>query len=335
MNRFPCLLLTLRLAVLAAGLLLNTAPAAAQATGGTVEGRVFNTRNGEFLEKARVTIEGTPLETFTDNSGQYRFVNVPAGEVRVKAFYTGLVSQTTSVKVSPGQIVQRDFQLADADARPALDGATVKLSDFIVSTSKEMDGAAIAINEQRFAANVMNVVAADEFGAVAEGNVGEFLKFLPGITIDYVGGDARTISMNGVPPNNVPVTVDGFSLASAQSSGTSRTVELEQVSINNIARIEVAYTPTPETTGSALAGAVNMVPRGAFERSRPQFNGSAYIMMRDAERSLRKTPGPIRDATYKIHPGFDFSYVAPVNKKFGYRSPAATRASTPCRISRR
>lgn len=319
MNRLPCLVLVLRLGLLlAACVFIFAAPAAAQTTGGNVEGRVFNTRNGEFLEKARVTIEGTQLETFTDSSGYYRFVNVPAGEVRVKVFFTGLVAQTQPVRVAAGQIAQRDFQLADADAKPAVDGAPIKLSEFLVSTSKEMDGAALAINEQRFASNVMNVVAADEFGAVAEGNVGEFLKFLPGITIDYVGGDARTISMNGVPPNNVPVTIGGFNLASAQSSGTARTVELEQVSINNVARIEVSYTPTPETTGSALAGAVNMVPRGAFERSRPQFNGSVYVMMRDAERSLRKTPGPIRDATYKIHPGFDFSYVAPVNKKFGF-----------------
>ncbi len=293
--------------------------AAAQTTTGTIEGRIFNTRNGEYLEKARITIEGTRLETFSDNSGQYRFVGVPAGSARVRAFYTGLVAQTRTVTVAPGQIAAQDFNLADVDMKPDnAAGATVKLDQFIVSTSKEMDGAAIAINEQRFASNVMNVVAADEFGAVAEGNVGEFLKFLPGITIDYVGGDARTISMNGVPPNNVPVTIGGFSLASAQSSGTARTVELEQVSINNVSRIEVSYTPTPETTGSALAGAVNMVPRGAFERSRPQFNGSAYIMMRDAERSLRKTPGPIREETYKIHPGFDFSYIAPINKKFGF-----------------
>ena len=300
------------------GLFAVRAPAQA-AKGGTVEGRVFNTRNGEFLEKARVTIDGTQLETFTDASGQYRLSDVPPGAVRLKVFYTGLVAQTRAVTITAGQIAQQDFNLADADMKPAgTDGAPVKLDQFIVSTSKEMDGAAIAINEQRFAGNIVNVVAADEFGHVAEGNVGEFLKFLPGMSIDYVGGDARTISMGGVPSNNVPVSVGGFSLASAASSGTSRTVELEQVSINNIARIEVYHSPTPESPGSALAGGVNMVPRGAFERSRPQFNGSAYLMMRDAEKSLHRTPGPIKDPTYKIHPGFDFSYVVPVNKRFGF-----------------
>jgi iron complex outermembrane recepter protein len=319
MNPLPHFLSLLRACLLVVAFVAQLDRASAQSTGGNIEGRVLNTRNGEYLEKARVTVEGSRLETFTDSSGQYRLVGVPAGTARIKVFHTGLVAQTRAINVIPGQTAQQDFNLADADAKPAAaDGSPIKLDQFIVSTSKEMDGAAIAINEQRFARNIVNVVAADEFGHVAEGNVGEFLKFLPGMSIDYVGGDARTISMGGVPSNNVPVSVGGFNLASAASSGTSRTVELEQVSINNIARIEVYHSPTPESPGSALAGGVNMVPRGAFERSRPQFNGSAYVMMRDAEKSLRKTPGPIKDPTYKIHPGFDFSYVVPVNKTFGF-----------------
>jgi iron complex outermembrane receptor protein len=295
--------------------------ASAQTTAtGTIEGRVLNTRNGEYLERARLTIEGTQLETFSDSSGQYRFSGVPAGAAKVRVFFTGLDVQSETVIVPAGAAVQRDFSLAAMQQASVTDKDTgvVKLSSFVVGTSKEMDGAAIAINEQRFASNMVSVVSADEFGHVAEGNVGEFLKFIPGISMDYGGGDARTISLGGAPSNNVPVTIGGFSLSSAASSGTSRTVELEQVSINNIARIEVYHSPTPESPGSALAGGVNMVPRGAFERSKPVLNWSTYLMFRDAEKELRKTPGPTRDETYKIHPGFDFSWVVPVNKRFGF-----------------
>src|SRR5215212_702415 len=72
---------------------------AAQSSGGVIEGRVLNTRNGEYLEKARVTVEGTRLETFTDSSGQYRLTGIPAGAARVRVFYTGLVPQTRMVAV--------------------------------------------------------------------------------------------------------------------------------------------------------------------------------------------------------------------------------------------
>ena len=73
------------------------------------------------------------------------------------------------------------------------------LESFVVASSKEMDGAALAINEQRFARNIVNVVSADEFGTIADGSIGEFMKFLPGITSDYTGGDARRFSISGVP----------------------------------------------------------------------------------------------------------------------------------------
>jgi iron complex outermembrane recepter protein len=310
---------------LAAVVAFAPAPARAQAAAaatatGTIEGRVFNTRSGEYVERARITIDGTRLETFTDSSGQYRFSGVPAGAAKVRVFFTGLDVQAETVAVAAGETVQRDFRLAATQTSSVRDKDTgaIKLAEFVVGASKEMDGSSIAINEQRFAANMVNVLAADEFGHVAEGNVGEFLKFIPGVSIDYGGGDARTISLGGAPSNNVPVTIGGFALSSAASSGVSRTVELEQVSINNIARIEVHKSPTPESPGSALSGSVNMVPRGAFERARPTFSGSVYWMMRDAEKSLSKTPGPIRDKTHKIHPGVEFSWVVPVNKRFGF-----------------
>jgi TonB-dependent receptor len=305
---------------LVAGLLLPLCAAAQSAGSATIEGHVFNPRSGEYLEKARVTVEGTTLEAFTDSGGQYRLINVPVGTVRLKAFYTGQDVQTDTIVVTAGATVQHDFNLTEGQRRPDAErgGPVVKLDQFVVATSKEMDAAAIAINEQRFAPNIINVVSADEFGAVVEGNVGDFLKYLPGITVDTGGGDMRTISMNGAPSNNVPITVGGFALASAQSSGTSRSIELEQTSVNNIARFEVIYSPTPESPGSALAGSVNLVPRSAFERARPAFNGTVFLMMKDNYRDWNKTPGPRVTPTRKIKPGFDFSYIVPVNKRFGF-----------------
>ena len=296
--------------------------AADAGSAGTVEGRVSNPGNGEFLERARITVEGTTLEAFTDTSGFYRLTNVPAGAVRVRAFYTGLGSQTNSITVASGQTAQLDFGLSALPGRPGTgrDGEVVKLAEFTVSTSRDMDGAAIAINEQRFAPNIKSVVSTDEFGNVAEGSVGEFLKFLPGITIEYEAGAlARGISINGVPSENVPITVNGFTMASAGgNSGTARGVQMDMTSITSTSRIEVEYSPTPESQGTSLAGSVNMVPRSAFERSRPEFKANAYFMWRDSANELEKTPGPFEADTWKIKPGFDFSYIRPVSKNFGF-----------------
>jgi hypothetical protein len=80
---------------------------------------------------------------------------------------------------------------------------TVKLDPFVISSSKLTDGEALATNEQRFAANIKNVVATDAFGDVTEGNIVEFLKFLPGVTVGYEDGNLSpiTASVRGFDPN--------------------------------------------------------------------------------------------------------------------------------------
>jgi iron complex outermembrane recepter protein len=316
--------LPLRVSFALAGLLAFAFRSAAQtAATGAIEGRVMNARNGEYVERARLTVEGTALETFTGDGGQFRLTNVPPGEVKVKIFFTGADPQTATVVVPAGATVQRDFSLGSADA--ADQGGVVRLNEVVVSSSKQMDGAAIAINEQRFASNIVNVVSGDEFGSVLENNVGDFLKFLPGITIDFIGGAARSISMGGVPADYVPITIGGFDLSTVSGGGTTRGVDFHTISMNNIARIEAIHSPTPESPGAALAGSVNMVPRSAFDYSRPQVSYSVFMMMRDNDRHLfSKTPGPRWVKTRKVFPGFDFSYVKPVNDHFGFTLTGAT-----------
>jgi TonB-dependent receptor len=304
------------LTFLTAWLYASTVAVGAQTTG-AIEGRVSNPANGEYVRLARITVEGTKLETFTDSAGQYRLTHVPAGVARVKASHTAGAAPTQSVIVTAGQTVQQDFSLAGLEAKPA-DAGIIKLERFIVATTKEMEGAAIAINEQRFAPNLKNVASTDEYGGIPDGNAAEFLKNFAGVTVGYSGGNARQISIDGVPAANVPVSIGGFNLASAGQSVTGRTVALDMVSMNNMSRIEVSYSPTPESQGSALAGSVNMVPRSSLERSRPVYSGSVFLMLRDDARDFNKTPGPRQDRTRKVHPGFEFSAVVPVSKRFGF-----------------
>ncbi len=289
---------------------------------GAIEGRVLNSRNGEYLSRARLTVEGTALETLTDSDGQFRLQPVPAGPLTVRVFFTGLERLAETVTVVAGETLHRDFDFG-AQRNGADRDMIVKLDQFVVGASKEMDGAAVAINEQRFAPNVTNVVAANEFGISADGSVAEFMKYLPGISINYVGGTANTISIDGAPTNNVPITVGGFDLASTSSASTSRSVELLQLSIKNLSRLELLQSPTPESPGSALAGSINLVPTNASDFKRPVLDVSAFIILRDNYRDLAKTPGPFRGKTYKVQPGFDLRYVKPVNKQLGFTLSAS------------
>lgn len=289
---------------------------AAETAAGIVEGRVLNSRNGTVAENARVSIENTDLVVFTDADGVFRLTNVPPGPVRLRIFYTGFAPQFETVTVAAGATAVRDVTLAESGPAAAKEAGVVKLDTFNVSETREMEAAAIAINEQRFASNVKTVVSTDEFGAVAEGNVAEFLRYLPGLTIDLSGGDARTVSIDGAPAENTPITLAGLSLPA--SNATGRQVEAGMFNLNNVARIEVSMSPTPDSPGSALAGSINMIPRSSFERSRPVFNGSVYVMMRDDWIEFGRQPSHYRDPRRVIHPGFDFSWIVPVNKNLGF-----------------
>jgi iron complex outermembrane receptor protein len=282
---------------------------------GVLEGRVFNRATGANLELARVTVEGTALEVFTDADGHFRLGGVPAGAQRVRVFYTGLGTSTHPVTVTAGAAVTHEFALAapgGPGTTPAA-GGPIKLAEFVVGDSREMSGTAIAINEQRFAPNMKNVVSVDEFGDSPDGNVAEFLKFLPGVTMN----SAREISLDGVPSAYVPVTIGGFSVASpigtGGDGGTGRSNSMDVFTTSNLSRIEVSFSPTPESEGAALAGSVNLVPRSAFERTRPVFNASTFVSLLNNGRDIHRD-SPFR----KVHPGLDFSWVVPVNKRFGF-----------------
>ena len=173
---------------------------------GLVEGRVFNLVNGSYVSNARVTIDALRLETFTDESGQFRIARVPAGEVTLRVNYTGFPLEAKVVKIASGLTVVQDFTLRSSK-NP--EGDTVKLDAFTVAAKRDMAASDVAVNEQRYSAGIKNIVSTDSFADIADGNVGEFAKYLPGVTLNRSGSDGLNISIGGVPPSGTPILLDG------------------------------------------------------------------------------------------------------------------------------
>ncbi|MBI4625780.1 MAG: carboxypeptidase regulatory-like domain-containing protein, partial [Verrucomicrobia bacterium] len=299
--------------------------AAAQTAGnGTIEGRVQNAASGNFLANARVRVVGTNAEAFTNAFGEYRLSGLPAGPATLEVFYTGLAAQRVSVNVPATGSVQQDVSLRGIGVK---EGEAIVMSAFTVASQRETDATAIAINEQRFAANRKDVVSTDAFGEINQGNVGEFVKFLPGISLDVKDGNNPSgIMVRGFDPNYTNVTMDGGQLASAVIANTqtsSRQFVLENANINNLARIEVTKLPTPDMSANLLGGAVNFVSRNAFERPRRELRISTYLSANAKAIDLKKSYGPLQDDTVKILPSFDLQWAHPVNKRIGYVVTAA------------
>jgi iron complex outermembrane recepter protein len=301
---------------------------AAHAQTGTITGRILNPVSGEYVRNAEIRVQGTDLLAVSEDAGTYELARVPAGQAKLVVTFTGYTTVTATVDVPAGGTVTRDFELRSSEVSALKNESAVKLDAYVVSSERE--GNAKAIMQQRNSMNIGNIVASDIFGDVAQGNVGEFLKYLPGVDLDYVEADARTPSLHGLPPQYVGVTLDGNSMASAdagiQYNGTdnvaagegSRSFSFEQVSLNSVESIEVNYSPSADMDATSTAGNINLRTKRAFDRRGRQVFVQASFGANSEDFTFKKTQGPDDYRNYKITPNavFEYSDVF-LNKRLG------------------
>ena len=305
----------------------------AQAATGAVTGRVFNPATGEYIRNAEVRVEGTPQIAVSEDGGYYRLNQAPAGAVTLVASYTGHETVRSAVNVVAGTTVAHDFELAPTGSRRTGE-EIIRLGAFVVETERE--GQAKAVSEQKTAMNAKMVVAADNFGDIAEGNIGEFLKFMPGITLDYVETDTRAARMGGMEARYGYVTLDGNTMANAFNGAFSqdqRQFEFETVSINNIESIEVNKTLSADMPGDAPAGTINLRSKSALDRRGQRFNYTVGFIGNQYEYSLRETPRPDDHLHRKTRPTavFDYSnqYFGKLGVQLNFSSTSVFHSSQP------
>ncbi len=301
--------------------------ASAQTAGsGALTGRVNNAAAQLSLENARVTIANSNREAFTDVFGEYRFAELPPGEILLTVFHTGLVPQTTTVTIVAGTTVRRDFSLVPVAASRAAAAAggegPIKLDEFVVASARDTNASTIAINEQRFAGNIKTVLSTDAMGDVIQNNLGEFVKFLPGVDVNTDQMNAVSIGLRGLPSTYTNIAMDGDDVNAAGSAGPTRGTLLQAFSLSNASRIEIYKVPTPDMSASSLGGSINMISRSAFEAARPEFRFKAYLNKNSHDTALSKQPGggngDDQKKVFHHEPDFDFSYTVPVSKTFGF-----------------
>lgn len=287
----------------ALGLLgVPAAPVSAQDAGtGAIVGTVVNEATGNFLEKAEIRVDGSGQATLSGTGGEFKLTGLPDGEHTVLVSYTGLDTARRLVRVEAGGTVQIEVGLS-SDA--------YTLEEFVVAGERE--GRAEAITKQRRAENLVTVVASDEFTNLAGGSIGEFMRNLPGVTVDYSGqggSDARFIRVRGIDPALNSVTIDGFRAANASSGNPTRAYEIDQVSLQNIERIEVTKAPTPAMDGDSIGGSVNLVGKSALSLKGRRISYTASMTGPATNQfTFKETYGGGDNFSRKIRLGGNFSY---------------------------
>jgi hypothetical protein len=127
---------------------------------GAIEGRVTDAVTGDPLPGAKILVADSSAETSSDREGRFRLAAVPAGEHSVVVTYLGRPDVVAETTVIAGVARQLDVQMGLAAFE-----ATVTVRAELIQGAQER-----ALNQQKTAPNITNVVSADQIGSFPDRN---------------------------------------------------------------------------------------------------------------------------------------------------------------------
>jgi TonB-dependent SusC/RagA subfamily outer membrane receptor len=253
-----------RIRWIATVLLAAALPTAANAqSGGTITGRVTDSRTGAPLTDATVLVAGTTLRVVTNGQGEYRIGNVPSGSQSVTASRIGYAGGTQRVTVAAGQTVTANF---------SLNTSAVNLNALVVQASGREA-------RQRELGNAVSNITAEQVPQATVQNFSQFLQGrAPGVVVTQSSGQLgsnsriRIRGVNSLSLNNDPlIIIDGVRIAQDAGggdlfSGGQASSRLNDLNPDDIESVEVLKGPA----ASALYGtqAANGVIQVTTKRGR-------------------------------------------------------------------
>lgn len=250
-----------------ASLALALPAARAQTATGSLAGKVVGT-SGEPLAGAVVSIVGTGLETSSDREGDFYFGLVPAGSHRVTISYLGLPPKEEPVQISGGVVSTLSTRMG-ADV--------VRMQAFTVEGTR--GGQAKALNLQRAAENLKELIASDAIGRFPDHNAAESLQRMSSIGLERDQGDGRFVSIRGLYGDLNSTQLNGVNIPSSEN-GTRR-VNFDAIPAETLDGIELTKAVTPDMDGDAIGGSINLKSRTAFSQEGRVFNFSAEGVYND------------------------------------------------------
>jgi TonB-dependent receptor len=268
--RIPLLLRIRALAValgFAATALLHPAVALAQNSAtGSIAGSVSDANTASLLVGAKVSVAGTALEAYTGRDGSFTLPAVPAGERELVVGYLGYDSKTIKAVVAAGSVVVQNVTLG---------GEVVRMAAFSVEGAAGAQ--ARALNAQRAASNVTNVVSADSMGRLPDSNVAEALKRISSISLvnNQQTGEGENVAIRGLDSGLNVYTVNGVRASTANTG--NRSLSLNTMSADGLQGVTVSKTLTPDYDADAIGGTIDLRTPTGFDFGQRAYRVGAKV----------------------------------------------------------
>ena len=245
---------------------------------GTIRGRIID-NSQQTLPGAIIYIESLHTGVVSDINGFYTLANLTPGTYKIKVSYVGYSPVEMTITIPEGKTVERNVTLNEG----------IELQEVVVGGA--FTGQRRAINAQKNSMGITNIVSADQVGKFPDSNIGDALKRISGINVQYDQGEARFGQVRGTSADLSSVTINGNRIPSAE--GDTRNVQLDLIPADMVQTIEVNKVVTADMDGDAIGGSINLVTKNTpYKRIFNATAGSGYnAVSKKAQLNLGLTYG--------------------------------------------
>lgn len=206
----------------------------------------------QSLPGAAVTIEGTKKVIITDSEGRFTISDLKEGQYNLKVSYIGFESKNLNIEI--------------VDAQNLNVGSIVlyqrqKNIDEVIISGTLKNSEARALNMQKNAINISNVIASDGIGKLPDRNAAETVQRVQGVSIERDQGEGRFVSLRGLPPFWASTTINGNRLPTAEEETTSRATAFDFFPTELISYVHINKSFTPEMEADGIGGGVNFTTK--------------------------------------------------------------------------
>ena len=265
----------------------------------TVDGIVKDNRTGEPLIGSVVEVKELPnIKTTTGLDGSFKLSELPdKGRYTLVVRYISYKTREVPIEVSDKGAVTI-----------ALDEDLRELSEVVVKGHKEYHSDRSAIDMEKTAGNVLNVMSQQSIQLSPDVNVASVLQRVSGVTMERdASGEASYAILRGMDKRYNYTLVNGVKIPSPDDK--NRYIPLNMFPSDLMDRLVVSKSLTADMEGDAAGGVVDMVMKDAPSHFQIQANaaiGASDYFWNDSRNYLSSNRGSYTHTSpYEAH-GADY-----------------------------
>jgi outer membrane receptor protein involved in Fe transport len=233
--------------------------ALAQTQEGAISGTVTDP-SGAVLKGAQILIDPPGVNAATNESGVFVVNGLDAGKYTLTISYVGFTTLSKTVDVAGGQT-------ATADAKLEVKSA----SESVLVTAPRVSAEAEAINVERTADNIVQVLPAEVIRSLPNANMADALGRLPSVTLERDEGEGKYVQVRGTEPRLTNTTIDGINVPS-QEQGV-RQIKFDGIPADIVEEVQINKTLQANMDGDGIGGSVNLVTKTATDLPTVSLSG--------------------------------------------------------------